>query len=51
MVFDAAEVTIASLFVMLVAIMKVPSLSRKTAEAGFMQRFLIVKIIPVSHRL
>jgi hypothetical protein len=50
-VYDAAEVTIASLFVMLVAIMKAPSLSRKTAEAGFMKRFLIVKTIPGSPRL
>src|SRR5260370_950922 len=28
---------------MLVAILKAPSLSRKTAETGFMKRFLIVK--------
>jgi len=51
MVYDAAEVPIASLFVMLVAILKAPSLSRKTAETGFMKRFLIVKTMHGSHRL
>jgi len=49
--YGAADVTIASLFVMSVAIMNAPYLSRKTAETGFMKRFLIVKTIHVSHRL
>jgi DNA-binding MarR family transcriptional regulator len=50
-VYGAADVTIASLFVRLVAIMNAPSLSRKTAETGFMKRLLIVKTLHVSHRL
>ena len=50
-VYYAADVTIASLLVMLVAILHAPSLSRKTAETGFMKRFLIVKTMHGSHRL